>query len=371
MKDIDWINDLKIRVAYGVTGNVGIPSAIYTPTYTDRFHWPFNGEWQTTYGYWCNINERIKWEEKKEFNVGFDFSLFNQRLWGSFDYYRRRVDDLIFQVRCAVPPQLDPTMYDKIGVLENNGWEAEVGGLILNTGGFKWNATLRAFHNGTRIKQLSDYTQYLESGCFHIDEGSNIGQFWVFKNAGVNEDGKWMIYDKEGNKVLAEGNTIKENRYFMGNALPKVQMSLDQTLSYRHFDFGIQLHAWFDRDVYSGFNQGLGVFNYDRHNVDRDYYMKHKEIRDQIDPWIDYFISDASFLKIDLISLGYTLPMKRYTKLIDSMRFYFTIRDLATFTKYSGWDPEVSVNGLYPGYESSGSLYPVTTHYTFGFQINF
>ncbi len=371
MKDITWINDLKIRAAYGITGNVGIPSAIYTPTYTDRFHWPFNGNWQTTYGYWCNINESIKWEEKKEFNIGFDFSLFDQRLWGSFDYYRRRVDDLIFEVRCAVPPQLDPTMYGNIGVLENNGWEAEIGGVILNTGGFKWDATLRAFHNGTKIKQLSDYTQYLESGCFHIDEGSNIGQFWVFKNAGVNEDGKWMIYDKDGEKVLAEGNTIKENRYFMGNSLPKVQMSLDQTLTYRNFDLGVQLHAWIDRDVYSGFNQGMGVYNYDRHNVDRDYYMKHKEIRDQIDPWIDYFITDASFLKIDLISFGYTLPMKKYTKLIDSMRFYLTVRDVATFTKYPGWDPEVSVNGLYPGYESSGSLYPCTTHYTLGFQINF
>lgn len=371
MKDIEWLNDLKIRAAYGITGNVGIPSAIYTPTYTDRFLWPFNGRWQTTYGYWCNINESIKWEEKKEFNVGFDFALFDQRLWGSFDYYRRRVDDLIFEVRCAVPPQLDPTMYDNIGILENNGWEAEIGGVILNTGGVKWDATLRAFHNGTKIKQLSDYTQYLESGCFHIDEGSNIGQFWVFKNAGVNEDGKWMIYNADGEKVIAEGNTIKENRYFMGNSLPKVQMSLDQTVTYRNFDFGIQLHAWLDRDVYSGFNQGMGVYNYDRHNVDRDYYMAHKEIRDQIDPWIDYFVTDASFLKIDLISLGYTLPMKKYTKLVDSMRFYLTMRDVATFTKFTGWDPEVSVNGLYPGYESASSFYPCTTHYTLGFQINF
>lgn len=372
MKDLTWLNDLKIRVAYGTTGNVGIPSAIYTPTYTDRFKWPFDGVWQTTYGYYNNINENIKWEEKKEFNIGFDFSVFNNRLWGRFDYYRRRVDDLVFQVRCAVPPQLDPTMYDNIGVLENNGWEAELGGTILNAGGFKWNATLRAFHNGTRIKELSDYTQYLESGCFHIDEGSNIGQFWVFKNAGLNEEGKWMIYNKDGEKVLAEGNTIKENRIFTGNALPKVQMSLDQTLTYRNFDLGVQMHAWIDRDVYSGFNQGVGVFNYDHYNVDRDYYMKHKDIRDNISPYLDYFISDASFLKIDLVTLGYTLPMKRYTKsLIDSMRFYVTIRDLATITKFSGWDPEVNVNGLYPGYEGSGALYPLTTHYTFGFQLNF
>lgn len=371
MQEVDWVDDLKIRIAYGVTGNNGIPSAIYTPTYTDRFRWPFNGTWQTTYGYWCNTNESIGWEEKKEFNVGFDFSLFNNRLWGSFDYYRRRVDKLIFEVRCSVPPQVDPTMYDNIGVLENNGWEAEVGGTILNTGGFKWNATLRAFHNGTRIKELSDYTQYLESGAFHIDKGSNIGQFWVFKNAGLNEDGKWMIYTKDGEKVVAEGNTIRENRYFTGNALPKVQMSLDQTLTYRNFDLGVQLHAWLDRDVYSAFNQDFGTYNYDHHNIDRDYYMKHKDIRDNISPYIDYFIQDASFLKIDLITFGYTLPMKRYTKYIDSMRFYMTVRDVATFTKFTGWDPEVSVNGLYPGYESRSSLYPLTAHFTFGFQINF
>lgn len=371
MKDLTWINDLKVRIGYGVTGNNGIPSAIYTPTYTDRFRWPFNGTWQTTYGYWCNTNEHIGWEEKKEFNIGLNFSLFNNRLWGSFDYYRRRVDKLIFEVRTSVPPHVDPTMYDNIGVLENNGWEAEIGGTILNTGGFKWNATLRAFHNSTRIKELSDYTQYLESGAFHIDKGSNIGQFWVFKNAGLNEDGKWLIYDREGNIVLAEGNTIRENRYFTGNSLPAVQMSLDQTLTWRNFDLGIQMHAWLDRDVYSAFNQDFGTYNYDRHNVDRDYYMKHKDIRDNISPYIDYFISDASFLKIDLITLGYTQPMHRYTKYIDSMRLYMTVRDVATFTKFSGWDPEVSVNGLYPGYESRTALYPRTAHFTFGFQVNF
>ena len=99
--------------------------------------------------------------------------------------------------------------------------------------------------------------------------------------------------------------------------------------------------------------------------------MKHKDIRDNISPYIDYFIQDASFLKIDLITFGYTLPMKRYTKYIDSMRFYMTVRDVATFTKFTGWDPEVSVNGLYPGYESRSSLYPLTAHFTFGFQINF
>ena len=110
MEGIDWINDLKLRVGYGVTGNNDFGSGYTVRTYKSNDMYPTNGIWQPGYGSTKNINPDLKWEEKKELNIGLDYSVLNNRIFGKFDWYHRRVDDMLFEVAAPVPPMVYTTV---------------------------------------------------------------------------------------------------------------------------------------------------------------------------------------------------------------------------------------------------------------------
>lgn len=383
LKDVTWLNDLKIRLGYGVTGNNGIPAGIYTPVVGYYGDFPVNGEWIHAYGTGASFNQSIKWEEKTEFNAGLDFSLFNGRLWGRFDWYRRKVNDLVYSALVPLPDYMYDHCYKNIGALSNTGWELELGGTILQTHGFKWNTALRLSGNKSKISRLGDEGSYMDSSALpapgspgsvmRISAQSNIGQYWLYRFAGLSDEGKWMIYDKDNNIVPANSTYLKaENRVFMGNAIPKCMLSMDHSFSYRHFDLSLQFHSWLDFDIYNANAMYNGIRTKTGTNVLRDWYYDHKEIKDGDHVLTDYFLEDGSFLKIDAITLGYTLPMQKWTKdYLQSLRFYFTARDVACWTNYSGYNPEVTATGLFPGTELPNIGYPMAARFTFGIQMNF
>ena len=383
LKDVEWVNDLKIRLGYGVTGNNGIPSGIYTPVVGYYGDYPVNGQWIHAYGTGASFNPAIKWEEKNEFNVGTDFSLFNGRLWGRFDWYHRKVNDLVYSVLVPLPDYMYDHCYKNIGSLSNTGWELEIGGTILQTHGFKWNTALRLSGNKSKISRLGDEGAYMDSSALpapgspgsvmRISAQSNIGQYWLYRFAGLSDEGKWQIYDKDNNIVPANSTYLKaENRVYKGNALPKCMLSMDHSFSFRNFDLSMQFHSWLDFDIYNANAMYNGIRTKTGTNVLRDWYYDHKEIKDGDHVLTDYFLEDGSFLKIDAITLGYTLPMKKWTNdYLQSFRFYFTARDVACWTKYSGYNPEVQATGLFPGTELPNIGYPVAARFTFGIQMNF
>ena len=138
MQNVAFINDLKLRVGYGVTGNNDVGNGYTVRTYKSNDLWPTNGIWQPGYGSTRNINPDLKWEEKKEFDVGLDFSLFGNRIYGKFDYYHRRVDDMLFEVPASMPPMVYPTIMKNVGTLTNTGWEAELSGNVFVGKKFNW-----------------------------------------------------------------------------------------------------------------------------------------------------------------------------------------------------------------------------------------
>jgi TonB-linked SusC/RagA family outer membrane protein len=381
LKDVSWLSDLKIRAGYGVTGNNGISSGIYTPVVSYYGDYPVNGKWIHAYGTKASYNQGIKWEEKHEFNVGFDFALFNNRLWGRFDWYKRNVTDLVYSALVPLPDYMYDHCYLNIGSLTNNGWELELGGTVIKTPRFKWNSTIRASHSSSRISHLGDEGSYVTSTSLpapgspgsvsRIEAGSRIGQYWLYRYAGLSEDGKWMIYNKDGEAVLANStNLVSDNRFYMGDAIPKVMLSWDNTFNYRNFDLGIQMHAWINFDIYNANAMYNGIRTQTATNVLRDWYYDHQAINDGDHVLTDYFMEDGTFLKIDAITLGYNLRLSKYTKYIDSIRFYTTIRDIATITGYSGYNPEVTATGLFPGVELPTIGYPQATRFTFGIQFS-
>ena len=387
MRDIRWIDDLKIRLGYGVTGNNGFGNGYTTRMYTANDMWPTNGIWQPGYGSVRNINPDLKWEEKSELNVGFDFALFDNRLWGKFDLYYRQVNDMLYNVNAPMPPMVHDTVMKNIGSLENRGWEFELGGDIVRSKNFRYTSSVRLSHNKTRINRLGDDGFFLDEVTFpspgnpgtavRLQNGLELGQFFIYKYAGLDENGKWLIYDKNNEIVPAidgsTSNLIAENKHFVGNAIPKVILSWDHIFKYKNWDLSVYLRSWLDYDVFSQVNMYYGLANDSQLNVLKSAYTRNRNIKDE-KILCDYWLDDGSFLKIDAINLGYTLDLRKWTRYIQSAKLYLTIRDLAVFTNYNGLNPEVDINGLYPGFEyvnDTASMYPQTTRFTLGVQITF
>lgn len=387
LRDVRWVNDLKVRLGYGVTGNNGFGNGYTTRMYKANDMWPTNGIWQPGYGSVRNVNPDLKWEEKSELNFGLDFSLFDDRLWGKFDIYHRKVDDMLYEVNAPMPPMVHDTVMKNIGSLENKGWEFELGGDIVRSKNFRYTSSLRLSHNKSKIKRLGDDGYFLDQVTFpspgnpgtavRLQNDVEIGQFFVYKYAGLDEDGKWMIYDKNNEIVPAvdgtKSNLVAENKHFVGNAIPKVILSWDHTFRYKNWDLSVFLRSWLDYDVFSQVNMYYGLANDSQLNVLKSAYTRNRNIKDE-KILCDYWIDDASFLKIDAINLGYTLDLKRWTRYIQSAKIYLTIRDVAVFTDYNGINPEVDINGLNPGFEyvnNTASMYPQTTRFTLGVQLTF
>ena len=387
MRDVSWISDLKVRLGYGVTGNNGFGNGYTTRMYKANDMWPTNGVWQPGYGSIRNINPDLKWEEKSELNFGLDFSLFNDRLWGKFDLYFRQVDDMLYLANAPMPPMVHDEVMKNIGSLENRGWEFELGGDIVRSKNFRYTSTLRLSHNKTKIKSMGDDGFFLDEVKFpspgnpgtavRLQNGLELGQYFIYKYAGLDENGKWLIYDKNNEIVPATdgstSNLVAENKHFVGNAIPKVILSWDHTFKYKNWDLSIFLRSWLGYDVFSQVNMYYGLANDSQLNVLKSAYTRNRNIKDE-KILCDYWLDDGSFLKIDAINLGYTFNLRKWTRYIQSAKLYLTIRDVAVFTDYNGLNPEVNINGLYPGFEyvnNTSTMYPQTTRFTLGVQLNF
>ena len=150
-----------------------------------------------------------------------------------------------------------------------------------------------------------------------------IGQFFVYKYAGLDEDGKWMIYDKNNEIVPAvdgtKSNLVAENKHFVGNAIPKVILSWDHTFRYKNWDLSVFLRSWLDYDVFSQVNMYYGLANDSQLNVLKSAYTRNRNIKDE-KILCDYWIDDASFLKIDAINLAMAILPASFTAFTISPR---------------------------------------------------
>lgn len=381
MEDIKWIDDLKVRFGYGVTGNNDFSASYMANMLGSDAYWMLpDGEWAYSYGKTQNVNQSLGWEEKKEWNLGLDFSLFDNRLYGKFDYYRRKVDNLIYSVKVPQPPYTQGSQWQNIGSMESKGWEFEVGGDIIRTKDFVWTSSLNLSHNTGKILTLWGNNTYYNGNGFvapgspgdaaRMEEGSTIGSFYLWKFAGFDDDGGFLLYNKDGEVIPAAQKTENDKQY-MGNYTPKLVVGWSHTLAYKNFDLGINLRSWIDFDVYNTINMYFGIQGQGNTNVLKAAYGKFSHIKGE-KQICDYYLEDGTFLKIDAITLGYTLPMKKYTKFIDRIRLYGTVGNVCTITGYSGMNPEVNITGWEGGTEKFWSdFYPVVRTYTLGLQLNF
>ena len=382
MKNISWVEDLKLRVGYGVTGNNNFSSSYMANMLgSDAFWYLPNGNWKKSYGKTQNVNPDLGWEEKKEWNFGIDYSLFGGRLYGKFDYFIRNIDNLLYSVNVPQPPYTQGTQWQNIGKMQIKGWEFEVGGTPVKTKDFTWNSNLNLSHNSGKIKTLWGNNTYFNGNGFpapgtpgdaaRIEEGSTIGSFFIWKFAGFDDEGNFLLYDKDNNVIPATQKTELDKRY-MGNYTPKLIAAWNNTFTYKNWDLGINMRSWIDFDVMNTANMYFGIQGRGNNNVLKAAYTKFNHIKGE-KQICDYYLEDGTFLKIDAITLGYTFNMKKLTNnMINKIRLWATCGNVCTITGYSGMNPEVNITGWDQGTEKFWSdYYPTVRTWTFGMQFNF
>ena len=381
MENVKWVDDLKLRVGYGVTGNNNFSSTYMANMLGSDAYWLLpNGNWKKSYGKTQNVNPELGWEQKKEWNFGLDYSLFGGRLYGKFDYFIRNIDNLLYSVEVPQPPYTQSSQWQNIGKMQIKGWEFEIGGMPVKTKDFTWTSNLNLSHNSGKVKTLFGNNSYVNSNGFpapgspgdaaRIEEGSTIGSFYIWKHAGFDDDGNFLLYDKDDNVIPANKKTELDKRY-IGNYTPKLIASWNNTFTYKNWDLGINMRSWIDFDVYNTVNMYFGIQGQGNTNVLKDAYGKFNHIKGE-KQICDYYLEDGTFLKIDAITLGYTFDMSKLTKMVKNIRLWATCGNVCCITGYSGMNPEVNITGWDNGTEKFWEIYyPMTRTWTFGMQFNF
>lgn len=387
MEDISWIDDLKIRVAYGEVGNNDFPATYMANLLGSDAYWMLpSGEWAYSYGKTQNVNANLGWESTKEWDFGIDYSFFKGRLYGKFDYYIKTTDNMLYEVKVPQPPYTNEKQWQNIGSMEVKGWEFEVGGDIIRNKDFIWSTNLNMSHEGGKIKTLWGDNTYMNGNGFpapgspgdaaRVEEGSKMGAFYIWKFAGFDDDGGFLLYDKDG-KIIPAAQKTENDKQYIGNYKPALIVGWNHTLAYKNWDLGLNLRSWINYDVYNGINMYYGIQGQGNFNLLKDAYGKFDHIKGE-KQICDYYLEDGTFLKIDAITLGYTLSMRKYTNnLIDRIRIYGTIGNVCTFTSYSGMNPEVNITSWDRGTESfwdrddKKTFYPQVRTYTLGLKLNF
>lgn len=387
MENAEWVNDLKIRAAYGVTGNSDFSASYASMSYGSDgyFQMPASGNYEIVYGPNVVLNNDLKWEKQQGWNFGLDFSLFDNRLYGKFDWYNRKVVDMLYSVRVPQPPYALTTMMQNIGSLRNQGWEFEIGGDIVRNNDWNYSTNFIFSHDRTEVLNLASNDTYFEYAGFpapgspgnaiRMEEGTVFGQFFMRKCVGIDEEtGDFLIERREadGTVTNVQGQQSNNNdKQYIGSFVPKVMASWSHNLSWKNWDFSMDLRSWIDFDVYNTLDMYFGLQKQTNINLLRSAYTKNAKIT-QEKQLCSYFLEDGTFLKIDAINLGYTLPLKEKTNgLIQSLRIYGNINNVCTITGYDGMDPEVDVIGVDGGIEWWDGFYPRARTYTIGVQLTF
>jgi len=390
LKDkLSWVNELKIRADYGITGNQDFGNYLSLLLYGGAGYFPFNGQYYQVYGPSSNVNPDLSWEKSENFNVGLDFSVLNNRISGSLDYYIRTNKDLLGNYNVPVPPNTQATTFTNVGTMKNSGVELSLTGEVVKGSDFSYDVNFAFAYN--RNKFISFSNDLYKGGTFQdvaglpapgspgniqrIQEGQSIGQFYTLRSAGVNDAGALLVYKKDGSIVQAN-QANNDDKQFVGNGLPKFITSMGNTFRYKRFDLGIYLRGTFGYKIFNttAFYIGTPSSQSDA-NVLKSAYdssSKYSLLKSSATTSIasDYFLENGSFVKIDNVSLGYRQPLT--TKYLKSVRLYAAGRNLHTFTKFTGGDPEsVQVNGLTPGVNTSLNYYPSTLQLIFGLQATF
>lgn len=384
MKDITWIDDLKIRGDYGVTGNQDFGSYNSISTMSGFGDYYYNGKYFQVWGPGNNVNPDLKWEKGKNWNIGLDFSVLNNRIYGSLNYFNRRQQDLLGNYTVPVPPNIHNETFVNVGTMKNSGFEFDLNFNVVDTKDFSYSfgvigSTMSNkfvdFSNSEYVgrdydNRVSTQDPYPYYTLQRIEKGQSVGNFHMWRYAGISSEGEWLVYDKDGDIIRASQAT-DDDRCIVGNGMPKFTMSTTHNFRYRNFDLALFFRGAFDYDIFNIHDFYYGTRNFTGNQLKKAY-GKNFDISPNATTVVsDYFLEKGDYFKLDMITLGYTLRLPQ-CRFLDRVRVYGSVKNVFTLTKFSGVDPtSYDVNGLEPGATGSRSYYPQTRQFIAGVQIDF
>lgn len=398
IKQAKWIDNLKLRAGYGVTGNQDAIDpynslALYKPNGVT----PYNGANTTTFAIQSNDNPDLKWEVKHTFDVGLDFAAFDSRLKLTLDWYTSKTKDLLYTYTVPVPPFTYNTLLANMGEMTNNGLEIGLRGDIVRTKDFTFNSGLNLSFQKNKLNSLSGtykgqklttsehivvadagsagLTQ--NTGVTYLIEGEPIGTFYIPHCTGISKTGQYELEDIVKDGKIDTGDA--GDRRVAGQAIPKAYLGWDFTLSYKNWDLTMQFNGAFGHKIYNGTSMTYSnMNNFPTYNILAN--APEKNIHDiQIS---DYWLEKGDYVNFEYINLGYTLTKEQLkVNWIQNLHLGLAVNNVCTFTGYSGLTPMInsaSLGRIDEGTGTTGTLgvdnkriYPLVRTFSFNVSVNF
>lgn len=412
MEDVSWVNLLKFRFGFGVTGTDAGNNyqALASVGYNDFFL--YQGNWINQLGPVRNANPNLRWEKKYEYNMGVDFDLFKGRLGGAIDVYHRDTRDLLYNYSVPTPPYMTGTIVANVGKMTNRGFELLLNAIPVQTRDFEWRTNISYSTNKNKLVSIANdefqtSTDYFYSGYIgepvqqdshRIQVGYPIGNFYGWKSVGVDKDGKWVVErlkrDDEGNITeryygLAE-EANQDDKQVLGNGIPKHNLNWNNTIYWKNFDMAINMRGAFGQKIlnyqemfyanagtqYNALNSAFDLLPV----VDATTGQKTGDSHILTSPqtYVSHYVENGNYWKIDNVTLGYTFNQIK-SKYISRLRVYASTQNLLTITGYKGLDPEVRIssrrdndnNTVLDAGTDQRDKYPTLRSFTFGVNLTF
>ena len=386
MKPITWVSNLKFRIGYGLSGNEGGISAynslqLLQPTGVV----PSNGTQAVTLGIVRNANPDLKWEIKRTFNTGLDMSFWNGRIMLTLDYYYSKTTDMLYNYKVSVPPFAYNNLLANLGSMSNQGLEIGFGITPVRQKDMELSINVNMAFEKNKLLSLNGYygDQYLttpditaigslQGAGFHGTSdvvyqivGQPLGVFYLPHCEGINAKGEFILSDIDGNGTIS----TTDDRYVCGQATPKMVMGSNIAFRYKQWDVTVQINGAFGHKIYNGTaNTYYNLSSLPNYNVFAD--APSRKIYDQ--RISDYYLESGDYVNIDYITLGWNVPVQRFTRYIHSLRVSCSVDNLATITGYSGQTPMInsSVVSSTLGIDDK-NIFPVHRSFTLGLSVQF
>lgn len=376
LKDNKVISNLKLRASYGVTGQQeGIGNYNYLPVYTSSVTGAealINGQYITTYRPEAYVSD-LKWETTTSWNFGLDFGFLNGRIGGAIDFYTRKTKDLLASVPTAAGTNFSKTILTNVGNVDSKGIEVSLNATPVQTKDWEWNLSYNFTWQNMKVKNLS-LTQggsqtnvkvgpSIDAYQFQVlSEGYEPYMFYVYHQLYDSETGKPIegaYADLNGDGEINDGDLYRYH-----SPAPKYIMGLSTSLRYKQLTLGMSFRANIDNYVYNGMGMSTGAWetvsynNSQLNNLNASFLKTGFKTRQYLS---DYYVENASFLKLDNLSLSYNVgKINKWASLTVSAM----VQNVFTITGYSGTDPEVP-NGM------DNSFYPRPRTYSVSLGLQF
>lgn len=393
-----WLSNLKLRAGWGVTGV--IPQGddnVWGGAYRSMLRYSYNGGNYYRDGKWnkglksaSNANPDLKWETAREINIGVDWSLWNDRLSGSFDFYNKKTSDMLYEYAVPSPPNLYTSTWANVGEMRNTGFEFMIKGVPVQTKDWRWETQVTLQHNSNKLLSLSnslyqtDNTLWLQGVgdpvtqyTHKVEVGQSLGRIYSLKAVGVSDQGLFLIENpKTGQcaEFYQEMRNDYDNWYeYMGNGIPKFTLGWNNTINYKDFDLSLQCNGQFGFKI---INQQRVFYENNAHA-----YNKLKSATDKIggnrplsgaqsQVVTSYYIENGDYFKLSTLTLGYTYTPKNKTY-IQNARIYGSVYNVFTITKYKGMDPELGSDNFWYAGVDDRDKYPTVRSFTIGLNVTF